>query len=217
MQRDDGIEAISLYVDCVAARQGTMTIATITLVRHGMTAWAAAGRHTSVTDVALTSAGEAQARALKPCLAETQFDAVYSSPMLRARDTAILAGFANATLDADLAEWRYGRYEGKATMEILEEDPNWSVFRNGAPGGETPSQVVERCDRLLRLWQQKDHHHILCFSHGHLLRALTTRWICQDIGLGNHLHLDPGRIARLGWAHRMPALHQWNSCSTQTG
>jgi probable phosphoglycerate mutase len=188
-----------------------VTIATITLVRHGMTAWASAGRHTSVTDVALTSAGEAQAKALKPYLAETQFDAVYSSPLLRARHTAILAGFASATLEADLAEWRYGRYEGKSTMEIQEEDPNWSVFRNGAPGGETPNQVAERCDRLLRLWQQKGHHHILCFSHGHLLRALATRWICQDMDFGDHLHLDPGSVSRLGWEHRTPALRQWNA------
>jgi len=193
-----------------------MTIATITLVRHGMTEWAAAGRHTSVADVALTSAGEAQAKALKSFLAGTQFDAVYSSPLLRARRTAILAGFAHAALEADLAEWRYGRYEGKTTMEIQQQDPNWSVFRNGAPEGETPSQVAERCDRLLRLWQQKNHHHILCFSHGHLLRALATRWIGQDIGFGEHLHLDPGSISRLGWEHRTAALRQWNSCLTQT-
>lgn len=193
-----------------------MTIATITLVRHGMTAWAAAGRHTSATDVALTSAGEAQAKALKPYLAETQFDAIYSSPLLRARHTAILAGFADATLEADLAEWRYGRYEGKTTTEIQEADPDWSVFRNGAAGGETPNEVAERCDRLLRLWLQEDHHHILCFSHGHLLRALATRWIGQDMGFGDHLHLDPGSVSCLGWEHRTPALRQWNACPTQT-
>jgi broad specificity phosphatase PhoE len=197
--------------------QDIMKIATLTLVRHGMTEWAAAGRHTSITDVALTAAGEAQAKALKPYLAAMQFDAVYSSPMLRARHTALLAGFANATLEPDLGEWRYGRYEGKATTEILEEKPSWSVFRNGAPEGETPDQVAKRCDRLLRLWQQKGHQHVLCFSHGHLLRALATRWICQDMGFGSHLHLDPGSISRLGWEHRTPALRQWNSCSTQTG
>lgn len=193
-----------------------MTIATITLVRHGMTEWAVAGRHTSITDVALTSAGEAQAKALKSCLAGAQFDAVFSSPMLRAHHTAILAGFADAILEADLVEWRYGRYEGKTTMEIQQADPDWSVFRNGAPEGETPGQVAERCDRLLRMWRQKDLHHILCFSHGHLLRALATRWLCQDIGFGGHFHLDPGSVSRLGREHRTPALLQWNCCSTQT-
>jgi broad specificity phosphatase PhoE len=180
-----------------------MNIATRTPVRHGVTEWAAAARHTSIADMAFTSAREVQAGALRSYPTEKQFDAVYSSPMLRAH-TAILTGFANVTLEADSLEWRYGRYEGIVPMKIQEEDPNWSVFRNGAPEGETPDQVASRCDRPLRLWPQQGRHHVFRFSLGHALRALATRWTRQTMGSANHLHLDPGSISRFpAWVRRI--------------
>ena len=182
----------------------------LTLVRHGMTAWAASGQHTSITDISLDALGEAQARALKPVLALETFDAVYSSPLQRARQTAGLAGFADAAVEADLTEWRYGRYEGRTTAEIQADDPDWSIFRCGAPGGETPADVAARCDRLLEGWARQ-HHHVLCFAHGHILRALACRWLGQPLDFGNHLHLDPGSMCRLGWEHQSPALHLWNA------
>ncbi|MHB1566205.1 MAG: histidine phosphatase family protein [Acidiferrobacter sp.] len=189
-----------------------MTIATIILVRHGTTAWSLAGQHTSVTDVALTAEGAAEARRVGALLAYERFDAIYTSPLRRAQDTAILAGFRQAQTEPDLSEWRYGTYEGQTTAEIHQADPDWSIFRCGAPDGESPPQVVERCDRLLARWTTTGHARILCFSHGHFLRALATRWIQQAIVLGDHLDLGPGSVSRLGWLHQARVLQLWNYC-----
>lgn len=190
-----------------------MNIETITLVRHGTTAWADRGKHTSVTDVALTAEGRADAQALwKSFVEQGHFDGIYSSPMLRAHHTAILAGFSDPELHRGLCEWRYGRYEGMTTAEIRQEDPEWSVFRCGGPGGESPEAVSGRCDELLKEWDAKGHRHVLCFAHGHILRALATRWLGLDLRFGDHLHLDPGSISCLGWEHEVPALRLWNYC-----
>ncbi|MBU2849463.1 histidine phosphatase family protein [Acidithiobacillus ferriphilus] len=190
-----------------------MKIESITLVRHGMTAWSDSGKHTSVTDVALTAEGRVDAQALWGSFVEQgHFDGVYSSPMLRARHTAILAGFADPELHQGLCEWRYGRYEGMTTAEIRRENPKWSVFRCGGPGGESPEAVSARCDGLLEEWDEKGHRHVLCFAHGHILRALAARWLGLELRFGEHLHLDPGSISCLGWEHEVPALHLWNYC-----
>ncbi|MBN6741171.1 histidine phosphatase family protein [Acidithiobacillus sp. CV18-2] len=187
-----------------------MDIVSITLVRHGTTEWSAQGRHTSTTDIVLTKDGTREARHMGLLLAHGRYDAVYSSPLRRAHDTAILAGFPDAQLENDLSEWRYGEYEGKTTAEIHQDHPLWTVFRYGSAHGESPRQVIERCDRLLARWKQSGHRHILCFSHGHLLRALATRWIGADVLLAEHLNLDACSLSRLGWEHRERALALWN-------
>lgn len=189
-----------------------MTLKSITLVRHGTSAWSASGQHTSLTDIGLTAQGEQEAHALRDILNLRHYDMVYSSTLRRAHDTARLAGFPDAQLDDDLCEWRYGQYEGKTTKEIQVIDPHWSIFRSGAPGGETPDDVGQRCDRLLAKWHHSGRTHILCFSHGHLLRALATRWLGQDILLGNHLNLDAGSISKLAFEHYEHALALWNYC-----
>lgn len=190
-----------------------MKIESITLVRHSMTEWSDSGKHTSVTDVALTAEGRADAQALWEFFVEQgHFDGIYSSPMQRAHHTAILAGFSDPELHRGLCEWRYGRYEGMTTAEIRREDPEWSVFRCGGPGGESPEAVSGRCDELLKEWDEKGHRHVLCFAHGHILRALATRWLGLGLCFGDHLHLDPGSISCLGWEHEVPALRLWNYC-----
>ncbi|MEY2333638.1 histidine phosphatase family protein [Acidithiobacillus ferrianus] len=186
-------------------------VESITLVRHGMTEWAESGKHTSVTDVALTAEGRAEALALwRFLVAQGHFDGIYSSPMQRAYHTAILAGFSDPELHRGLCEWCYGRYEGMTTAEIHQKDPEWSVFRSGGPGGESPENVRDRCDDLLREWDEKGRRHVLCFAHGHILRALAIRWLGLDLRFGDHLHLDPGSVSQLGWEHGVPALHLWN-------
>ena len=95
------------------------------LVRHGETEWSRDGRHTSTTDLPLTDAGEEAATSLVPRLAEVSFDLVLTSPRQRARRTAELAGFPDAEVDDDLAEWAYGDYEGITTDEIRETVPGW--------------------------------------------------------------------------------------------
>jgi probable phosphoglycerate mutase len=188
-------------------------IGSITLVRHGMTAWAASGQHTSVTDIDLTETGRAQAKALWHYFVDREhhFDGIYTSPLRRARNTAILAGFDPQT-HADLHEWRYGRYEGKTTAQIHQENRQWTIFRCGAPEGESSAEVQSRCEKLLQDWENAGHQHILCFGHGHILRALACCWLGLGLEFGDHLHLDAASISRLGWEHSTPAITLWNHC-----
>ena len=119
------------------------------VARHGQTAWSLAGRHTGRTDLELLPEGEAQARALGVRLAGMRFAAVLTSPLQRARRTCEIAGFGSASVDPDLVEWHYGAYEGRRTDEIRAEHPNWDVFRDGCPGGESADAVVSRADRVI--------------------------------------------------------------------
>lgn len=187
-----------------------MAITEILLVRHGATDWSASGKHTSITDVALNAKGTREARQIGTILARRSFDATFTSPLRRAHETAILAGYPNAQTDTDLSEWHYGAFEGKTSADIHKTDPDWGIFRCGGPDGETPQQVIDRCDRIFTGWTQRGYESILCFSHGHLLRALATQWVEQPIALGACLDLDPGSISRLGWRRHERVLQLWN-------
>jgi probable phosphoglycerate mutase len=186
-------------------------VRSITLVRHGATEWADSGRHTSVTDIDLNEKGRAEAHALREHFRSVGdcFDGVYSSPLRRAYHTARLAGFSPQILEG-LHEWRYGRYEGKTTAEIHQENPGWTLFRCGAPGGETGEQIRQRCMKLLDDWARAGHKHILCFAHGHILRALACCWLGVALEIGDRLCLDAASISRLGWEHVSPAIELWN-------
>jgi len=173
----------------------------IHLVRHGETAWTITGQHTGRTDLALTPRGEEQARALAPRLKSLRFDHVLSSPLRRALRTCELAGFAGlARLDQDLLEWDYGHYEGRTLAQIHGERPDWDLFRDGCPGGESVLQITERVDRLVsRLGALGGD--VLIFSSGHLLRVLAARWIDGSVQLGRRLVLDPACVCVLGYDH----------------
>jgi broad specificity phosphatase PhoE len=179
------------------------------LVRHGETEWARTGRHTSVTEVALTEVGEADARSLRDALGRQRVVAVFTSPRRRARATAALAGFPDAVVDDDLAEWAYGTYEGLTSAAIHARDPGWTIWERGAPGGESPAAVVERLDRLIaRLRGVRGP--VLCFGHGHAFRVMGVRWIGQPVRLGASLTLDPGGTCILGTDRGVPQLTAWN-------
>lgn len=179
------------------------------LVRHGETEWAREGRHTSTTDVVLTPDGEADARALRRLLGPHRFALVLTSPRLRARTTAALAGYPDARVEEDLAEWAYGAYEGLTTREIHEQHPGWTIWERGGPGGESPTDVAVRIDRLITRLRAVDGP-VLCFGHGHALRALGARWIGQPVGVGASLALDPAATSVLGWDRGVPQLAAWN-------
>jgi broad specificity phosphatase PhoE len=122
----------------------------IYLVRHGETAWSITGQHTGLSDIPLTPRGEEDARALAPRLKDIAFDHVLSSPLQRARRTCELAGFLGvAKLDPDLVEWDYGDYEGRRLAQIHRERPEWELFRDGSPGGESVLQITQRVDRVM--------------------------------------------------------------------
>ena len=180
------------------------------LARHGATEWSVAGRHTSRTDLPLLPEGEEVARGLADRLAGVGFALVLTSPRLRARRTAELAGFPDAEPDEDLVEWAYGDYEGTTTEEIRERDPGWTIWTHPAPGGETADQVEARLDRVVARARAADGR-TLVFGHGHALRALAARWLGLPVGDGRFFRLDTATLSILGHEREHPALRMWNA------
>ena len=191
------------------------------LIRHGETEWSLSGQHTGRTDVALTTHGEAQARALQPLLDRIRFDAVLTSPAMRARRTCELAGpgLPTAAIEPDLAEWDYGRYEGKTSSDIRKDQPGWNCYRDGCPDGESAGDVSDRADRLLaRLCHL--HGNVALFSHGEFGCSLAVRWIGLPVLQGEHLQLGTASLSILGFNPTHPGLHviaQWNMSAPTTG
>jgi probable phosphoglycerate mutase len=184
----------------------------VTLVRHGETAWSLSGQHTGRTDLPLTERGESQARALAARLHGSTFAAVLTSPSRRAVRTCELAGFGTgAAVDPDLAEWDYGRYEGRRTAEILAENPGWQLFRDGCPGGESPSAIAKRADRVVARLRAMGGD-VLLFSSGHILRVLTARWLGLEAAAGRFLVLGTASLSMIGYEHNLsePAIRLWN-------
>jgi probable phosphoglycerate mutase len=180
------------------------------LVRHGETEWSRDGRHTSTTDLELTSEGERVARELAPRLAVEDFDLVLTSPRIRARRTAELAGFPDAEIAPDLVEWDYGEYEGMTTPQIRETVPGWTVWSHPVPGGETPAQVATRLDKVVRRVAEVAGD-VLVFGHGHALRGLAARWLQLEVTEGRHFVLGTATISVLGWERGSPAVVRWNA------
>jgi probable phosphoglycerate mutase len=179
------------------------------VVRHGETEWSAAGRHTSTTDLPLTSSGEDAARRVGERLEGTSFDLVLTSPRQRARRTAELAGFPDAHVEEDLAEWAYGDYEGVTTATIRESVPGWTVWTHPCPGGETADQVALRLDRVVA--KVRTHGgRVLVFGHGHASRALAARWLGQPVDEGRLFRLDTATLSVLGYEHESPVVARWN-------
>ena len=193
------------------------------LVRHGATEWSLAGRHTSTTDLSLTTQGEADATSVGRRLALSPgapIREVWTSPRLRARATADLAlaaaGLASpppVKIRADLAEWNYGSYEGLTSAEIAEADPGWTIWTHGGPGGESPREVSARADLVVGDLLDLDGT-VAVFSHGHFLRALASRWIGLDLAWGRSLTLGAGCLCLLGWEHGDRTIHLWNQPPT---
>ena len=188
------------------------------IVRHGATPWTVLGRHTGRTDVPLTPEGEEAATVTGRRLREVAFSQVFTSPSLRARRTCELAGFGDAAVvDEDLAEWDYGQYEGLTRAQILDLHPNWRVFRDGCPGGESPAQVSARADRVIARLRAVPGS-TLVFSSGHFLRALTARWLGMEVSASGLFMLSTATLGILGYDHDLsePALHLWNAHASST-
>jgi probable phosphoglycerate mutase len=182
----------------------------IFLVRHGETEWSASGKHTSRTDLPLTEAGRRRAAELAPALARRSFALVLTSPLLRARETCSLAGLGeHAEISEDLREWDYGAYEGLTTPEIRTERPDWVLWRDGCPDGESPEAVGERADRALARLRAADGDAI-AFAHGHILRVLAARWIQMPVTAGARLALSAGAVSVLAFERETEVLQLWN-------
>jgi broad specificity phosphatase PhoE len=182
------------------------------LARHGETAWTVTGQHTGLTDLPLTERGECNARSLGERLSGMAFAKVFTSPLRRAVRTCELAGFAPvAETDHDLVEWNYGEYEGRRTVDILRERPDWQLFCDGCPGGESPQQVAARADRVLQRVRRVSGD-VLLFSSAHFLRVLAARWIGAEPILGRSFILSTASLSALGYENSLeePAIQFWN-------
>jgi broad specificity phosphatase PhoE len=178
------------------------------LMRHGETAWTLSGQHTSTTDLPLTSEGERKAAETGKMLAGKQFSAVYSSPMMRARETCRLAGYAeDVLLTDDLREWNYGSYEGLTTAQIQESAPGWTIWTGAPPGGETIAQVADRARRMIREAPEGD---VAVFGHGHMLRVLAACWLEAAPEMGRCFALSTGSISVLGYERDSRVIQLWN-------
>jgi broad specificity phosphatase PhoE len=182
------------------------------LARHGETAWTITGQHTGLTDLPLTERGERNACQLGARLRGLTFGRIFISPLRRAKRTCELAGLAPAAeIDPDLVEWDYGEYEGRRTAEILAQRPDWQLFRDGCPGGESPQQVAARADRVLHRVRGVAGD-VLLFSSAHFFRVLAARWVGAEPLLGRALILGTASLSALGYENSLQqaAIHFWN-------
>jgi len=204
------------------------------LIRHGETEWSLSGAHTGRTDIPLTEQGRKRAEKLRDYLKGTKFDAVFVSPMQRARETCAIAGFGDvAKIDEGLREWDYGIYEGKTTKEIQAQIPGWSVWKNEIVGGETVEHVGERADKVTLqaltvdrpapwtvstpssekvalFWSTPPSGKVALFAHAHILRILAARWIGLAATGGASFALGTGSVSVLGWERETRVIQSWN-------
>ena len=188
------------------------TLPVVYLARHGETAWTISHQHTGRSDLPLTPHGEAEATRLGQRLQGLTFAAVLTSPLRRAVRTCELAGLGSAAeIEADLVEWNYGAYEGRTSAEIHAERPDWQLFRDGAPDGESPDQIGARADRVIRRVRAIDGNTLL-FSSGHFLRVFAARWLGLEPGAGRYFYLGTASLSALGYEHDHsdPVIRLWN-------
>lgn len=180
----------------------------LVLVRHGATEWSKASRHTGLTDIPLLPEGREQARALASRLDPDDYERALCSPLRRARETCELAGFGEQMeILEDLHEWDYGDYEGLTTVEIHTRDPDWNMWRDGCPGGESPADVAARADNVLAHLAGT---HAIVFAHGHFLRVFAARWLGLGPQAGALFALLPAAISQLGHEHELRVIERWN-------
>lgn len=187
----------------------------ILLIRHGQTEWSAAGKHTSHTDVPLTGVGERQAHATGRSYAVLHGGEppalVLCSPRVRAQHTARLAGIDVDETTDDLVEWDYGAYEGITTEQVRRTEPDWTLWTDGAPDGETPSRVCARGDRVLeRARAALSDGDVVLIGHGHFSRVLIARWLDLDAAFGENFRVDPASISVLGYDRGAPQIRHLN-------
>ena len=186
----------------------------LVLVRHGETEWSRDKKHTGRTDLPLTANGEDEARAVAPLLTGYDFARVLASPLSRALETCRLAGLGDRVETSDdILEWDYGDYEGITTKEIHETRPDWVLWRDGCPGGESPADVGARADSFLAglAGQSGD---VAVFGHGHMLRVVAARWLELEPTEGARFVLGTATLSVLGWEHDWHAFRTWNARST---
>ncbi|MFG2953420.1 histidine phosphatase family protein [Streptomyces sp. NPDC048291] len=194
----------------------------ILLARHGQTEWSLSGKHTGRTDVPLLEEGRRGAKLLGERLHRPPFDGladaeIRTSPLVRARETCELAGFGERAEPWDtLMEWDYGAYEGLTPAEISSVRPDWLIWRDGVPGGESLAEVTARADEAVA-WARSADRDVLIFAHGHILRSIGARWLGLPLDFAARIRLNPTSLSVLGWAYGEPAIGSWNDVGHLVG
>jgi broad specificity phosphatase PhoE len=189
----------------------------ILLARHGQTQWSLSGKHTGRSDISLLEEGRRGAKLLGERLHRAPLDGlpgaeILTSPLARARETCEIAGFGDRATPWDaLMEWDYGAYEGLTPDEIRADRPDWLIWRDGVPGGETLAEVSARADEVVERVRAGERD-VLVFAHGHILRSIGARWLGLDIDFAARVRLNPTSLSVLGWAYGEPAIETWNDC-----
>ena len=180
------------------------------LVRHGETEWSISGQHTGRTDIPLTHKGEQNAREIGRFLKDHSFDVVLTSPLLRARETCRLAGFGEAAKeDPNLQEWDYGEYEGRTTNDIRKVRPDWSLWKDGVPDGESIEQVAARAQAVIDAVITSPGN-VLLFAHGHILRILCCCWLGLPPQDGRLFALATGAVSTLSYDREIRVMTRLN-------
>ncbi|KAJ8594858.1 phosphoglycerate mutase-like protein [Rhizopogon salebrosus TDB-379] len=204
------------------------------LVRHGETEWSLNGRHTGTTDIPLTVRGEEQVKSKAHILVgegrpidPKNLCVALISPRVRAHRTFHLL-FEHLPeppahiIDESVREWDYGEYEGLLKHEILARDPQWSIWRDGCPGGESAQDMCSRVDGVVAKVREyhrqyfeegKGTRDVLIVAHGHFNRVFISRWMEFDLTLGTHFNVEPGGVSILSYNHSSldePALNALN-------
>jgi len=180
------------------------------ILRHGETAWSKSGQHTGSTDIELTENGVKQTEALANRLKRQTFDHIFTSPLIRAKKTCEVCGFLNrAKVMDELKEWDYGLYEGLRTDEILQNDPTWHLFKDGAPQGDSLESIGKRADAILAKVTQLEGR-IALFTSGHISRVIGARYLGLKAEMGRLFYLSTASISRLGTEHEIPVILTWN-------
>lgn len=194
----------------------------ILLARHGQTEWSLLGKHTGRTDIPLLAEGRAGAKLLGERLHRAPWSGlpgveVRTSPLVRARETCEIAGFGERATDWDaLMEWDYGAYEGLTPADIKANRPDWFIWRDGVPDGESMESLSARADEVVE-WARSADRDVLVFAHGHILRAIGARWLGEDVSFAARIRLDPTSLSVLGWAYDAPAIERWNDTGHLAG
>jgi len=193
-------------------RVKTKIMQTIYICRHGETQWSLSGQHTGLSDIPLTENGIAQAKALAKRVKGYPFEKVFTSPLQRAKNTADICGFTDATIDDDLCEWNYGDYEGLTTPEIRVHVPEWTIFSHGAPGGESLQDVQTRAHRMIEKIKAIKGD-VAIFSSGHFSRVLGACWVGLNAKEGRLFTLSTASLCQLSYERETPVIKLWNDIS----
>jgi broad specificity phosphatase PhoE len=182
------------------------------LLRHGNTDWSDSRKHTGRTDIPLNASGEQHALLLGARLKGERFARTFISPLIRVRRTCELAGFGQvAEVDPDLTEWNYGDYEGLLTADVHLTGPDWYLYRDGAPGGESPEQVAARADRFIQRVIPLDGD-VAAFSSAQIIRMLAARWLGLPPLAAQYFYTDTASVGIMGFEHdrSRPVVHLWD-------